>query len=361
MYIIPFGEKIKLWIAEKKMGLMMFGSKLYKKNPGYQNYIHIMCFREFCNYRTRLLIKNGGGKKIISKEHMISIDESILINLDNFCIDGQSVHPDVIYNTQSSEYIMAISQFPYKNDAYEIPIILYSKDTINWYAKGEHIIKVNSIPNHFLGYHSDPGVLAYRNKLWFFDRKVIINKDGTAIITVDRYEQNEEWCYRGTLFSVRAEWDNHEKLLSPTMVIIDNVIHCWHAERRNKRYEVIHNIISPEWKIVDTEECIINGLKEEYIWHLDVCVSSSGLFMAADIKNGNEHSILLLFSVDKGKTWNRSVRLAWPENGFSEKSVYRGSIVTNGDDFWLFYSGRNYDEYWQTAQKKFIIDNSEVS
>ena len=88
------------------------------------------------------------------------------------------------------------------------------------------------------------------------------------------------------------------------------------------------------------------------------------LLMAADIKNGNQHEIWLMKSNDGGSNWKKSIKLVSSKKGFSEKSVYRGSIVLKGDLLSLYYSGRNYGEYWQTAQKNFSlieISNADAS
>ena len=178
MFNLPLHEKIKLKIAEKKMGLYMCCvGFIYKKQPGYQHYFEMLGFRRYCDRRTKIFLKNGGGKKIISLESMSATDGSDILNLDDFCVDGQSVHPDVIYDSLNQYYIMSISEFPYKNDRYENPVVLYSYDGTKWHSRKDYEISVVSIPPDMYGYHSDPGVLLHKEKLYFFDRKVVIDND----------------------------------------------------------------------------------------------------------------------------------------------------------------------------------------
>lgn len=357
MYRLPFFEKIGLQIAEKKMGLVIRGANLLCNKQGSKRYVQMLAFRKFCNYRTRCIIRNGGGKNTIPQEIMVSKYDSVLLDLSEFCLDGQSVHPDVIYDQKNECYIMAISQFPFKNDAYEYPILLYSQDAEKWSSRGNCYVRVSPIPQNVLGYHSDPGIVIHKEKLYFFDRKVLINKNGSAQIAVDLYEEGQDFKYKSTIFYIDTEWDNYEKYLSPTMISGEKGIHCWYAERGTEGFGIVHVILNEKWEICSEEMCVVNGLKDnEFIWHLDICSYESILYMAADIRKEGQHVIVLFYSLDKGKTWKRSGILASSEDGFSEKGVYRGSILFRDNEYLLFYSGRNYSEYWQTAKKVFLAD-----
>ena len=359
MYTLPRYEKLKLRLAEKKMGVVLLFADCFWKNPGRRQYIKMAAFRKFCNYRTLLLIANGGGKNVIPSVEMTGKGDCMLLDLGDYCMDGQSVHPDVVYDSKRKCYVMAISEFPFKNDKYENPVILYSTDTTVWNAQNNYYVDVTDIPPGKLGYHSDPGLLIHGEKIYFFDRKVIVERDGLAYISVDRYEQvDNKWYMKGSIFSIKAKWNSHEKYLSPTMVSIDDMVHCWYAEKNQNGFEVIHTSIDSNWKISSSEKCILVGLEEnEYVWHLDVCLYESVLYMAADIRRKNTHIISLFYSRDGGITWYRSKLLAASEEGFSEREVYRGSLTVRDKVLYLFYTGRNNSEYWQTAKKVFLMED----
>lgn len=358
MYKLPLEDKVGLLIAEKKMGFDIWRAGIFCSHPGKRKYAQMVAFRKFNNYRTNCFLKNGGGKKFIPPEKIVSKYDSDLLDLSAFCMDGQSVHPDVIYDFQNECYIMVVSQFPFKNDAYEDPILLFSSDANDWELREKYHFNISPIPKNVLGYHSDPGIFIHKDKLYFYDRKVLINKDGSAKIDVELYVLEDNPVYKKTIFSIDTNWDNHEKLLSPTIISGENVIHCWYSERGTEGFAIVHTVFSHDWENHSSEVCIVEGLNDdEFIWHLDICFYESVLYMAADIRKGNQHTILLFYSTDQGKTWCRSKLLAFSEEGFSEKGVYRGSILFKDNECLLFYSGRNYYEYWQTAKKVIPIDN----
>lgn len=354
-YGLSFLQSRKLQMAERIYGCYIHViGRLLKKKPGHRHYAELWGFRWYCNFRTAFLIRCGGGKRLIPACSMVSTNGSIILDLDPYCPDGQSVHPDVIYDPARCCYMMAISAFPYKNDAYETPILLFSQDGTKWSWLGSAAVPVSPIPAHKLGYHSDPALLLRQNELYLFDRKVIIHRDGTAAISIDRYQWEQEWKYCGTVYSAAASWDNHELLLSPSMIDYLGSVHCWYCEKIYGRYEVRHLVFDGNWNVQFIESCEIKGLKaSEYVWHLDICEGSGKLYMAADIKKDGQHSIWLMHSSDGGATWEKSTMLVSSGTGFSEKSVYRGSFVLKDSALTLYYSGRNNSEYWQTARIDF--------
>ena len=358
-YRLSIWKSKKLQIAEWFCGIWISIAKyIYKNRPGNLRYIELLCFRQYCNVRTKILLSAGGGKQILPKDSLISSDDSIILDLDMYCPDGQSVHPDVIYDSERQKYLMAISGFPFKNDAYEKPVLLYSKDGVKWELSDRFAkIPIRVIPTNRLGYHSDPALLKHENKLFFFDRTVLINHDGSAIVSIELFVWNNEWRSKGLICSITAPWYNHEKLLSPSFLDYHKKVHCWYCEQQNGVHKVQHLIFDKKWNRELLETCTISGLeKQEYIWHLDVCQSHDELLMAADIKKGNRHEIWLMKSSDGGSNWEKSILLVCSQKGFTEKSVYRGSIVLKGDLLSLYYSGRNNAEYWQTARKSFSLN-----
>lgn len=333
-------------------------SLIYRKKPGAKSYRALHNLRHLYDIRTEILIP-AGKKNVLAPEELECNGDSVLLDLEAFCVDGQSVHPDVILYKPTGEnrFAMAISSFPYSNDRYENPILLFSGDGKTWHEDRSISSPVKMFSHDQFGYHSDPSILLGEDgRLCFFNREVKIYTDGSAEVRVDLYKQKlaAGWEEPKPIFAKKCPWDNHKQFLSPSFLLQNDGYACWFAQKNEDgKFVVRHCKFDKNWILKKEENCFFAGLQEqELVWHLDVCACDGKLYMVADVRDKRSHVIRLFVSADEGICWRSGQTLVKSQKGFSEKVVYRCAILVENNEVFLYYSGKSKGDCWQTALKK---------
>ena len=161
------------------------------------------------------------------------------LNIPTYENSGQTAHPHVLFFAEQFmgyHYVMAVTPYPFANNAHENPSILGSQDGINWEVPEGVANPVVGAPPDIAhgGHYSDPFLLRRGDvlELWF--------RHTLAVYANGRYVQNNRHnrIYR-TISSDLSNWSELETILectsgtSPFMSVVimydDTKYRLWYA------------------------------------------------------------------------------------------------------------------------------------
>ena len=280
--------------------------------------------------------------------------------LDLSCTSGwgQTLHPDVLYVGEHSgggwRYVMTITGFPYSNDYYENPEFVVSDDGIHWHLPEGGASPLIDYPNHVgYCYNSDPALFFENGQYYIFYRDVRVFSDKAEVnLYFINSDDGLSWSNAHKVLSAQCSNSDTSRLLSPSVLRIDDNYVMWFVERGQNGY-CVHRLVSGDLHNLSDEETIvvINGLRDkEYPWHIDVVRDGARLIMAF-CTTGPKRSILFAESNDDGFTWNIFGNRIEPEKyALGGVELYKPSLCKDANNLWrLYYSAKLADGAWFSA------------
>lgn len=261
---------------------------------------------------------------------------------------GQTVHPHVLFFDEKFmgfHYIMAITPYPYSNNAHENPSIFGSHDGVIWEVPDGVINPVVGIPIDIAygGYYSDPFILRKDNilELWF-RHTLGRSPEGQSI---RRNSHNR--IYR-TVSTDLKNWspldimldcpDNLDAFMSPTVIHNGSKYRIWYANFNSQLF-YIESDDFVSWSERVRVYADLGGLG---IWHHEIRHTGEqyeALFTSADWGNNPQFRLFFAISdcgLDFGIGSEISVRCLSP--ALVEYTVHKCSFVKINGVYQMYFT-----------------------
>lgn len=277
---------------------------------------------------------------------------------------NQVVHPDMLFNPNTKNYILAFTPYPYGFDCYENPSILYGKELNNLKAVKSNPIAISEIDRP-LCHLCDPVLLQDGQKYYCFFLDVL-NIGDTRKCVFYYSDSNDilKWSSKKIVKQYSFNISSKQHVLCPAIIKYGTFFYFYtvHVDVENDSYLSVSKSGLID-KFENEEQCIIKNMPENYyLWHLNICfdkdyfknhsISESknilGLFLLR--KRGDTTIYKTVFAVsDDFKNWNITGELFFPEELKNEAlSLYKGTIIPNSGDILISYKDKK--RMWRLAR-----------
>ncbi|WP_339179202.1 hypothetical protein [Oceanobacillus sp. FSL W7-1293] len=277
-----------------------------------------------------------------SLESIENANAQVVLPMKNYLGNYENIHPKVLHfknGWNGYKYWMAYTPYPSGATQHENPCISVSNDMRKWGTPEGMTNPLAYAPNN--GYNSDTHLL-YRADLdrlevWWrpvddLNKKYYIVRS-TSLNGVD-------WTELETIYTA----DSHaEDMLSPAAIFEDGKYKVWYCAgyAEGVKYAELNSSAS-EWLF--TREDVNIDWGNLSAWHIDVIRTDKGIEMAvcAYPPGGNGSSADLYYVLQRPDGTLTKPKLMLKRssnpNAFDSKSIYRSSLLKEGNNYYLFYS-----------------------
>ena len=276
------------------------------------------------------------------------IGDAHRLEMTNAYGNNSAYHPSVInFKEKWNGYKYWMSHTPYPNadDGQENPHIMVSNDLENWVEPKGFKNPLEPAPENFIHtkiYNSD-SELVYNTETkelecWW---RFVDDVEGLLIIYRKTTKDGINWSEKEVV--LESEDRNKNDWISPALVFEDGKYKMWYVGARYTLYYIetvdLENWSEPVEVKIEYENPKLKS------WHLDV-IHENGLYemvVNAFIEGKTRRTLNLYYTNSKDNVnWKKAeiiMRPAKLTNNWDNKGLYRGSLMYDGEDCYLFYSG----------------------
>lgn len=297
------------------------------------------------------------------------VHRPFLLNLETSDGSGQVTHPDVAYIREGFgegkwTYWMACTPYPERDDHYENPEVLVSRNGIDWAVPCGLINPVVRAPGTLGDHNSDPDILFHLDHLWLFYRQTIHSKTPceNRIFLVKSTD--------GVRWSIPVEILNDNtgrQLLSPAVIHTGERFLMWTVEVCGRECTLVRRTSQNGLQWSEPQRCTLAGLVEpRHAWHMDVIRESdrlSALLVSCTGHGGASSRIHYAYSEDQGLNWATEGFLFDQLYEFEAGVQYRGSLLKREGqpgEYDLWYSAASSRLLCSIAYLRLARDNNRM-
>jgi len=302
----------------------------------------------------------------------IPLNESVLLTIPTYDGKNQVVHPDVML--RNGLFYMTITPYPWSNADHENPSFYVSSDGLNFTPPENGVNPLVYHPKN--GYNDDPDLIFHEESEQFF---IYYNETPKAhdvqyldlLSSVDGVNWNQQRLItyvikKGDPFIVSPAVIRAYDQYFMYHVDIDTKDVHWCKPKDPYPHFIRVNVSSDglHWDKKAETGISIDYPKGFHPWHINVIDGHDGRFYM--LINGynssfcDQHNLYLAYSDHDMARWHF---IATPivkadKNLFDSRIIYRSAAVVDGDDMYVYYSFKRYDNRWMLAVKHISISQT---
>lgn len=273
---------------------------------------------------------------------------------EDHCIElGQATHPDLLYNHDSREFLMTVSNYPYGIERLEDSFVLSSKDGIHFTNLLEGAIEAYGGRGNS---HFSDGDLIFDGTCYtLYYRFCERDSDFRDIISISTSSDGKTWGKGRQI--INAPRDG---LVSPAVIYHDGKYIMYYVAL-NDSGSALYKCCSETNEFADffdnrTEIAIENMPSGRMLWHINVSAEGEklhGLF-ALSTGAGGANSRLYYAEGDLvDNTWEIKYEIDPIIDAKHIKKVYRSAIVKVENIWYLYMSICTNDDCWYLGRRQF--------
>lgn len=268
---------------------------------------------------------------------------------------GQAIHPSVMYfpdKWNGWHYWMAMTPYPWGNEAHEDPEILVSDDGDTWQVPAGLTNPLDDQPGAPGPYNSDANLVMLPDGRMMVTWRMVDRPDNNRNIFYQRISSDGvTWSPKQVLY--RSQADQSDAFVSQSLVRVGDGWRMYGINLGQILYYESSADIPGEHDWGPRITCSHSGVSiGRRWWHVDVQhVDGQWWMLVCDIRRGTTSDGNLYLGVsDDGHTWNISPTPVVPKVGDNHDTIYKsGFAVKSTSEIDIWYSGYRRDtQEWGT-------------
>lgn len=267
------------------------------------------------------------------------------LKLESVYGDNQAYHPKVISFKEKwngYKYWMSYTPYPFADSSKENPHIKASNDMINWKTPKGLINPLDELEYNENGkkYNSDSHLVynettGYLECWWRF----VDDTDGSMTIYRRKTKDGVVWDKKEEIIKTKRA---NEDWISPSIIYENSLYKIWYVNNNKIYYRESKDL--KEF----TKEKLINIEYEDSVksWHIDIAHTKKGYEMIIVSYSDWDHrafmNLYYTFS-ENNEEYSIAKTIIRPTTGtnyWDNKGMYRGSILYENDQYYIFYSAQ---------------------
>lgn len=282
-------------------------------------------------------------------------DERIL-EIPTYDGSGQAVHPDVVYarcGCRGPLFYMAMTPYPFGNNAFENPSILVSEDGVAFYEQEEGLNPLVGPPAY--DHNNDPDLLFADQAGAFYLYYLETMRPDSQNVVLLRSTDAVFWQRQTVLHYDLGAGDDF--ILSPAVLKVGSGYWMYYVNLSLPGHpiEFLTSQDGVHWGN-DSPQTITADYPDGLVpWHIDVFEGGGRNFMLC-CGPYNDMDLYLATSADL-VSWDFGAEplLRHSASFYNSERIYRSTGVVDGDLLVVWFSFRDLDGEWHIGVKKFRL------